>query len=143
VTIWSLAYLRFWIVRSLLVASPLALLSVGTPLLNVYLRALGAKVGRGAVIFTGHVPVVTDLLAVGPGTVIRKACYLNGYRARGGVIEIAPVTLGADVFVGEQTVLDIGTGMGGRCHARAFLVAARRTGRARGRTRCHGWRYSC
>ena len=112
VTIWSLAYLRFWIVRSLLVASPLALLSVGTPLLNVYLRALGAKVGRGAVIFTGHVPVVTDLLTVGPGTVIRKACYLNGYRARGGVIEIAPVTLGADVFVGEQTVLDIGTGMG-------------------------------
>ena len=111
-TIWSLAYLRFWIVRSLLVASPLALLSVGTPLLNVYLRALGAKVGRGAVIFTGHVPVVTDLLTVGPDTVIRKACYLNGYRARGGVIEIAPVTLGADVFVGEQTVLDIGTGMG-------------------------------
>jgi non-ribosomal peptide synthetase-like protein len=112
VTIWSLAYLRFWIVRSLLVASPLALLSIGTPLLNVYLRALGAKVGRGAVIFTGHVPVVTDLLTVGPGTVVRKACYLNGYRARGGVIEIAPVTLGADVFVGEQTVLDIGTGMG-------------------------------
>ena len=112
ITIWSLAYVRFWIVRSLLVASPLALLSIGTPLLNVYLRALGAKVGRGAVIFTGHVPVVTDLLTVGPGTVVRKACYLNGYRARGGVIEIAPVTLGADVFVGEQTVLDIGTGMG-------------------------------
>jgi non-ribosomal peptide synthetase-like protein len=112
VTIWSLPYLRFWIVRSLLIASPLALLSVGTPLLNVYLRALGAKIGRGAVIFSGHVPVVTDLLTVGPGTVVRKACYLNGYRARGGVIEIAPVTLGADVFVGEQTLLDIGTGMG-------------------------------
>ena len=112
VTIWSLAYLRFWIVRSLLIASPLALLSAGTPLLNVYLRALGAKVGRGAVIFSAHVPVVTDLLTVGPGTVVRKACYFNGYRARGGVIEIAPVTLGADVFVGEQTVLDIGTSLG-------------------------------
>jgi non-ribosomal peptide synthetase-like protein len=112
VTIWSFAYLRFWIVKSLLVASPLALLSVGTPLLNLYLRALGAKVGRGAVIFSAHVPVVTDLLTVGPGTVVRKACFFNGYRARGGVIEIAPVTLGADVFVGEQTVLDIGTGLG-------------------------------
>jgi len=112
ITIWSLAYVRFWIVKSLLVASPLALLSIGTPLLNVYLRALGAKVGRGAVILTGHVPVCTDLLTIGPGTVIRKNCYLNGYRASGGVIEIAPVTLGADVFVGEQTVLDIGTGIG-------------------------------
>jgi non-ribosomal peptide synthetase-like protein len=111
ITIWSLAYLRFWIVKSLLVASPLALLSVGTPLLNLYLRMLGAKVGRGAVIFSAHVPVVTDLLTVGAGTVVRKACYFNGYRARGGVIEIAPVTLGADVFVGEQTVLDIGTGI--------------------------------
>ena len=54
----------------------------------------------------------TNLLTVGPGTVIRKACYFNGYRARGGVIETGPVTLGADVFVGEQTVLDIGTAMG-------------------------------
>jgi non-ribosomal peptide synthetase-like protein len=111
ITIWSLAYLRFWIVKSLLVASPLALLSIGTPLLNLYLRALGAKIGRGTVIFSGHMPVCTDLLTVGPGTVIRKACYFNGYRARGGVIEIAPVTVGADVFVGEQTVLDIGTGI--------------------------------
>ena len=112
ITIWSLAYVRFWIVKSLLVASPLALLSIGTPLLNVYLRVLGAKVGRGAVILTGHVPVCTDLITIGPDTVVRKNCYLNGYRAHGGVIEIAPVTLGADVFVGEQTVLDIGTGIG-------------------------------
>jgi non-ribosomal peptide synthetase-like protein len=112
ITIWSLAYIRFWIVKSLVVASPLALLTIGTPLLNLYLRALGAKVGRGAVILTGHLPVCTDLLTIGPGAVIRKNCYLNGYRAHGGVIEIAPVTLGADVFVGEQTVLDIGTGIG-------------------------------
>ena len=112
VTIWSLAYVRFWIVKTLLIASPLALLSIGTPLLNLYLRALGAKVGRGTVIFTAHMPVCTDLLTIGPDSVIRKGCYLNGYRARGGVIEIAPVTLGADVFVGEQTVLDIAATMG-------------------------------
>jgi len=112
ITIWSLAYVRFWVVKSLLVASPFALLSIGTPLYNLYLRALGAKVGRGAVLFTGHVPVCTDLLTIGPGAVIRKHCYLNGYRARGGVIEIGPVALGADIFAGEETVLDIGTAMG-------------------------------
>lgn len=112
ITIWSLTYFRFWIVKSLLVTSPLALLSIGTPLLNLYLRALGAKVGRGTVIFTGHVPVCTDLLTIGPDSVVRKSCFLNGYRARSGVIEIGPVTLGADVFVGEHSVLDIGTAMG-------------------------------
>ena len=114
ITIWSLGYVRFWFVKSLLMASPLALLSRGTALYNLYLRALGAKVGRGTVIFTSHVPVCTDLLTIGPHTVVRKNCYLNGYRARGGVIEIAPVTLGAGVFVGEQTVLDIGSAMENR-----------------------------
>src|SRR6185437_375315 len=98
--------------RPLLVASPIGVLSVGTPVYNLYLRALGAKVGRGAVLFTGHVPVCTDLLTIGAGAVIRKDSFLNGYRARGGFIEVGPVTLGADVFVGEQTVLDIGTVMG-------------------------------
>ena len=43
---------------------------------------------------------------------IRKDCYLNGYRARSGVIETGAVTVGAGAFVGEQTVLDIGTTLG-------------------------------
>jgi non-ribosomal peptide synthetase-like protein len=110
--VWSLAYVRFWVVKTLVVTNPLARLCVGTPLYGLYLRALGAKVGRGAVIFTPHVPVCTDLLSIGPGAVIRKDCYLNGYRARSCVIETGAVTVGAGAFVGEQTVLDIGTVLG-------------------------------
>ena len=79
----------------MIVANPLARLAVGTPLYTLYLRALGARIGRGAVIFTTHVPVCTDLLTIGAGTVIRKDVYLSGYRARAGVIETGPVTLGA------------------------------------------------
>jgi non-ribosomal peptide synthetase-like protein len=109
IRIWSLTYFRFWVVKTLLLTSPVARLSTGTPLYAMYLRALGARIGRAAVIFTEHVPICTDLITIGSGTVVRKACYLNGYRAVAGVIEIAPVTLGEDVFVGEQTVLDIGT----------------------------------
>ena len=112
IRVWSLAYLRFWIVKTLIVASPLARLCMGTPLYPLYLRALGAKIGPGAAIFTHHVPVCTDLLTVGPGSVIRKDTYLSGYRARSGVIETGAVTLGANVFVGEQTVLDIDTAIG-------------------------------
>ena len=112
IRVWSLAYLRFWIVKTLVVASPLARLCMGTPLYPLYLRALGAKIGPGVAIFTHHVPVCTDLLTVGPGSVIRKDTYLNGYRARSGVIETGAVTLGANVFVGEQTVLDIDSTIG-------------------------------
>ena len=110
--VWSMAYFRFWVVKTLIVANPMARLCMGTPLYPLYLRALGARIGRGVAIFTHHVPVCTDLLTVGPGSVIRKDTYLNGYRARSGVIEIGAVTLGANVFVGEQTILDIDTTVG-------------------------------
>jgi len=123
IRVWSLAYVRFWVVKTLVMANPVARLCVGTPLYGLYLRALGAKVGRGAVILTPHVPVCTDLLRIGPGAVIRKDCYLNGYRARSGVIETGSVTVGAGAFVGEETVLDIDTVLADRAqlgHASAL-----------------------
>ena len=111
VRVWSMAYLRFWVVKVLIRSSPLALF-VGSPLYVLYLRALGAKVGRGVAIFSRNVPVCTDLLTIGSGTVIRKESFFNCYRAHDGVIQTGAVTLGDDVFVGEKTVLDIGTSMG-------------------------------
>lgn len=109
--IWSLAYVRFWLVKTLVASNPLVLFA-GSPLYVLYLRALGAKVGRGVVILSRHLPVCTDLLTIGDGTVVRKDSFLTCYRARAGMIETGPVTLGRDVFVGEQTVLDIDTSMG-------------------------------
>ena len=111
IRLWSLAYVRFWIVKTLVRSSPGARLFIGTPLYTLYLRALGAKIGPGAVIFSRSVPVCTDLLTIGAGTVIRKAVF-NGYRAQAGRIETGAVTLGRDVFVGERSVLDINTSMG-------------------------------
>jgi len=112
IDIWSLAYLRFWIVKTLLRSNPWALLFRGSPLYSLYLRALGAKVGRGSAIFSKRPPVCTDLLTIGAGTVIRKDAYFSCYRARAGRIEIGAVTVGRNVFVGEKTVLDINTSMG-------------------------------
>jgi non-ribosomal peptide synthetase-like protein len=122
---WGLAYFRFWIVKTMIVANPLARMFVGTPLYVLYLRALGARVGRRVVIFTQHVPVCTDLLTIGAGSVIRKDTFISGYRAQAGVIETGAITLGADVFVGEHTVLDIGTDVGDGAqigHASALLA---------------------
>ena len=112
IRVWSLAYVRFWVVKTLVIANPMARMFVGTPLYGLYLRALGAKVGRGAVIFTPHLPVCTDLLSIGPGAVIRKDTFLSGYRARAGVIETGAVTVGARAFVGEKAFLDIDTVLG-------------------------------
>jgi len=112
IRLWSLAYVRFWIVKTLVRSSPAARLFIGTPLYLLYLRALGAKIGPGVVIFSRRVPVCTDLLTIGAGAVIRREAIFNCYRAQGGRIEIGAVTLGRDVFVGERSVLDINTCMG-------------------------------
>jgi non-ribosomal peptide synthetase-like protein len=112
IRLWSLAYFRFWFVKTLVRSSPAARVFAGTPLYNLYLRALGAKIGAGAVIFSRRVPVCTDLLTIGAGAVIRGEAILNCYRAQAGRIEIGAVTLGRDVFVGVRSVLDIDTSMG-------------------------------
>jgi non-ribosomal peptide synthetase-like protein len=109
--IWSLAYVRFWTVKTLVRSNPLVLF-VGSPLYVLYLRALGAHIGRGVAIFSQHVPVCTDLLTIGDGTVIRKDSFFTCYRAHAGLIETGAVTLGKDAFVGEATVIDIETSLG-------------------------------
>src|SRR5437773_11028745 len=112
IRLWSLAYVRFWFVKTLIRSNPCALLLVGSPIYALYLRALGAKIGPGAAIFSRRIPVCTDLLTIGAGTVIRREASFLCYRAEAGRIEIGPVTLGHDAYVGEMSVLDIDTAMG-------------------------------
>ncbi|MFF0731694.1 Pls/PosA family non-ribosomal peptide synthetase [Streptomyces chartreusis] len=111
IPLWSLSYVRFWIVKTLVRSDPLVLFS-GSPLYLLYLRALGAKIGRGAVVLSRQVPVCTDLLTIGDGTVVRKDSLFACYRAHASVIQTGPVTLGRNVLVSEATVLDIDTSMG-------------------------------
>jgi non-ribosomal peptide synthetase-like protein len=119
IRIWTLPYFRFWVVKTLIRANPLLLLiggrsrtSTTSPLYVLYLKALGAKIGRGVAIYSRNMPVCTDLLAIGDGAVIRKDSYFNCYRAHSGLIQTGPVTLGKDALVGEMTVLDINTSIG-------------------------------
>ena len=125
IRLWSLDYVRFWIVKTLLRSNPAPYLFHGSPLYGLYLRALGAKVGPGVVILSRRVPICTDLLTIGAGTLIRREASFLGYRALAGRIEIGPVTLGRDVYVGEMSVLDIDTRMGDGSqlgHASALLA---------------------
>ena len=111
IQIWSLAYVRFWVVKTLVRRNPIVFFT-GSPLFNLYLRALGAKIGRGVVIFSNHVPICTDLLSIGDGTVIRKDSFINGYQAQGGFIQVGAITIGKNAVISEQTVIDIDTSMG-------------------------------
>ncbi|HEV2670486.1 MAG TPA: Pls/PosA family non-ribosomal peptide synthetase [Gemmatimonadales bacterium] len=124
IRLWSLGYLRFWIVKTLIRSNPAPYLFVGSPLYGLYLRALGAKIGAGALILSRRIPVCTDLLTIGAGTVLRRETSFFCYRAHAGRIETGPVTLGKNAYVGEMSVLDIDTRMGDHAqlgHASALL----------------------
>jgi non-ribosomal peptide synthetase-like protein len=109
--IWSLRYFRFWMIKMLTRSAPIIVFG-GTPLYNIYLRLLGAKIGRHAVVGSRFVPVCTDLLTIGEGAILRKDSIVLNYRAQSNFIHTGPVTIGSHAFVGEASVLDIDTVMG-------------------------------
>ncbi len=108
--VWSLKYFRFWLVKTLVRYNPLVLFA-GSPIFTLYLRALGAKIGRDVLILSPQVTACTDLLTVGDNTVICKDSFFSCYSAHDGLICTGPVTIGKNVFVGEMTVLEIGSSL--------------------------------
>src|SRR5262249_51905602 len=53
--LWGLAHFRFWLVSTLVKLSPLRI--PGSPLYMLYLRLLGARIGKGATVFSAVFPV--------------------------------------------------------------------------------------
>lgn len=107
--IWSLRYFRFWAVKALVSSAPMALFP-GGPVYNVYLRLLGAKIGRN-VIIGSSAPVCTDLFTLGDNTIIRNKTLLPGYKAEANVLHTGPIHIGARSFAGSGSVLEIDTVM--------------------------------
>ena len=111
IPIWSLAYFRFWAVKTLMRSSP-ATAFMGTPLYNAYLRLMGARIGRNVILKCRFAPVCTDLLKIGDNTVLSKDTIVLGYRAQSNFIQTGSVEIGSKAFVGEASVIDIDTAMG-------------------------------
>ncbi len=110
IPVWSLRYFRFWLVRSLICSAPPAAFS-GTPIYNVYLRLLGARIGRNVILKPRFMPVCTDLISIGDGSVVLKDTILLGYKARSNRIHTGSIVIGANAYVGESSLLDVGTVM--------------------------------
>lgn len=111
IPIWSFAYFRFWVVKTMMRTSPVMAFT-GTPIYNAYLRLMGATIGRNVVINCRYGPVCADLLTIGDNTILRKDSIVLGYRAQSNFIHIGPIEFGSNVFVGEASVVDIHATMG-------------------------------
>jgi non-ribosomal peptide synthetase-like protein len=109
IPIWSMRYLRFWVVKSSIRVAPMGL--TRGPLRNIFLRMLGAKIGAHTVLQSNKVPVTTDLLSIGANSVLAKDSIVQGYKAQSNRILIGRIDIGSHVSIGEAAVVDINTVM--------------------------------
>lgn len=110
IPIWSLRYYRFWLLKQIVQINPMALFK-GYPLYNVYLRLMGAHIGKNVVLECHVSAVCADLLSIGDNTICRNDALLVPYKAVSNRIYTGPVILGNNVIVGEGSVVDIHTRM--------------------------------
>ncbi|MFE3602062.1 Pls/PosA family non-ribosomal peptide synthetase [Streptomyces sp. NPDC059142] len=108
--LWGLTYLRLWTVRLLLAFGPLPMLS-GSPLMAVYLRLLGARIGARTTIATGLI-TLPALVRVGDDTSIGYGVLLSPWQVADGWVTVAPTEIGPRCFVGANAVLGPGARMG-------------------------------
>lgn len=109
--IWGLRYYRFWLVKTLIRTAPVVLFR-GSPLYSLYLRLLGARLGRSTTIECRAIPVCTDLISIGANSILRKESTVLGYRAQAGYIHTGPISIGRGAFVGVGSMVDIDTSIG-------------------------------
>jgi non-ribosomal peptide synthetase-like protein len=105
--LWGSYYWRCWLVRQVHVSVPLAPIS-GSPLLNIYYRLLGAKIGRD--VYLGDIEIIAaDSIFIDSNTSINDGASLVGYEIVNGRLEIGSIKIGRDCFVGGNTMLGLNT----------------------------------
>jgi len=107
VPLWTLAYFRFWLAKLAVRSAPAAAFP-GTPIYHAYLRLLGARIGRGAVVFASLVPIAADLFEVGERAIVGRRVIATGYAVSGNRLRLDAVRIGRGAYVGEASVLDVG-----------------------------------
>jgi non-ribosomal peptide synthetase-like protein len=101
--LWGWYYCRWWLMRKVTAIAPLDLLA-GSPLMPIYARMLGAKVGNHVHIGSAALDV-PDLIEIGDGASIGYQAELQAYVVEDGFLHMAPIRIGAGAFVGTNAVL--------------------------------------
>jgi non-ribosomal peptide synthetase-like protein len=107
--VWGLYYLRWWIVSRMQSLSWSSMF-VGTPLMSIYYRAMGARVGSNCTICSPFCGAF-DLVSIGKGTSIGADTQLLGYRVEDGWLILGRIEIGEDCFIGMHCNLGLDVGM--------------------------------
>lgn len=110
-------YWRWWTVHRMLTMLPISYMK-GSPILVIFYRMLGAKIGENVHIGTQHVSCL-DMLTIGDNTSIGIDVSMHGYTVKVGKPDeegrchswliIGPIDIGSDCYIGAKTHLSIDT----------------------------------
>lgn len=92
-----------------------------TTLYPVFLRMMGAKIGRDVVFNTQHVYDL-DIISVGDKTVIGANASILGHVGEKGKLLRAPITIGKNCTIGQYANVFPGVTMGDNCHVGAMSL---------------------
>lgn len=102
--LWGVYHYRLWVVQRLATLAHMKWLQ-GSPLLPMYLRAMGARIGKDVVI--GDLDVgAADLVTIGDRASLGGKIKLSNAHVEGNELIIGPIVIGADAYVGTSCVIE-------------------------------------
>jgi non-ribosomal peptide synthetase-like protein len=110
--LWGLTYFRWWLAHRFSELPDVYLLA-STPWMGMYLRALGARVGREVLLDAATVGV-PELLTIEDGVSVGTFVNLQNARVEAGELVLGTIRLGEDSTVDSYAVLDTDTDVGRR-----------------------------
>ena len=108
--LWGMVYFRWWLAGKFYEMPDVHQLA-GTPWMNIYLRALGARIGKDVMIDTVTVGAPA-LLEVGDGASIGAFVNIENARVEAGTLILGPVRLERESVLDSYAVLEEGTTLG-------------------------------
>jgi non-ribosomal peptide synthetase-like protein len=108
--LWGSYFFRWWFVQRLnALAHPSYL--ANSPIMRLYLRLLGAKVGSGVMIAHAQFGAA-DLVKIGSGASIGHKANIANAEIIAGELVIGEVVIGADSYIGNQVMVPHGCKIG-------------------------------
>lgn len=102
--LWGVYHYRLWVVQRFATLAHMKWFQ-SSPLLPMYLRAMGAKIGRDVVI--GDLDVgAADLVTIGDRASLGGKIKLSNAHVEGNELVIGPILIGADAYVGTSCVIE-------------------------------------
>lgn len=102
--LWGVYHYRLWVVQRFATLSHMKWFQ-GSPLLPMYLRALGAKIGKDVVI--GDLDIgAADLITIGDRVSMGGKIKLSNAHVEGNELIIGPIVLHDDAYIGTSCVIE-------------------------------------